>query len=213
MQNDGQLETLKWFAFGSMVVDHLGRLVGVELPGWEVIGRLAFPLFAFVFAYNLARDDLHVWAGRAYWRLVRWGLLAFGVWASFGIVRSNVLLDFAAVLAAVAYVRGVWLGRAVWGSALCLGLAAVIWPEYGLAGVLHLGAVYLAVRSPSWMTAAGWVATLALLASVNGSAWALLSGAVLVVGLLLPGVPRVRGWFHVAYVGHLSILALVRAVF
>ena len=54
---DGQLEAIKWIALASMFLDHFGR----HLLGWSqeslvfAGGRLAFPLFALVLAWNLAR--------------------------------------------------------------------------------------------------------------------------------------------------------------
>ena len=60
--NDGQLEALKWLALVSMLVDHFGRYAfGLGTDSWAfAIGRLAFPLFAFVLASNLARPGERV---------------------------------------------------------------------------------------------------------------------------------------------------------
>lgn len=41
-------------AFWSMVIDHLGRAHIFDVPGWQILGRAAFPLFAMCFAYNAA---------------------------------------------------------------------------------------------------------------------------------------------------------------
>ena len=46
---------LEYVALTSMVIDHLAKTGLFRVPGWEVIGRLAFPLFAITFAANAAR--------------------------------------------------------------------------------------------------------------------------------------------------------------
>lgn len=45
---------LEIIAFVAMVTDHIGRSGIYPVPGWEIVGRLAFPLFALTFAYNAA---------------------------------------------------------------------------------------------------------------------------------------------------------------
>jgi hypothetical protein len=49
---DGQLEALKWIALASMFLDHFGRhLLGWGQDTWVfALGRIAFPLFAWVLA-------------------------------------------------------------------------------------------------------------------------------------------------------------------
>lgn len=52
----GALESLKWLALGLMVIDHLNAYLWAwRYPPLYALGRLTFPLFAFVLAYNLAR--------------------------------------------------------------------------------------------------------------------------------------------------------------
>ena len=51
--SSGQQEALKWLAVASMSVDHTVK-VFFGAPPWGVaVGRLAFPLFALLLAYNL----------------------------------------------------------------------------------------------------------------------------------------------------------------
>jgi TraX protein len=50
----GQQETLKWLAILTMTLDHANKLLfNYTYPALLWIGRLAFPLFAFLMAYNL----------------------------------------------------------------------------------------------------------------------------------------------------------------
>ena len=58
--SSGAIEALKWLALACMVVDHVNAVFFArELGTWaDVIGRVAFPLFAGVFGYNLARPGV-----------------------------------------------------------------------------------------------------------------------------------------------------------
>jgi TraX protein len=50
----GQQEALKWLAILTMSIDHINKLIfHYDYPAMLWIGRLAFPLFAFLIAYNL----------------------------------------------------------------------------------------------------------------------------------------------------------------
>ncbi|MCU0895981.1 MAG: TraX family protein [Burkholderiales bacterium] len=51
----GRREELKWLAAGLMVLDHVnGYLLDLAYPVLYALGRLAFPIFAMVLAWNLA---------------------------------------------------------------------------------------------------------------------------------------------------------------
>ncbi len=55
---DGTAEALKWLALALMVLDHVNKyLCNDTLPWVFPIARLSFPLFGFVLAYNLARQE------------------------------------------------------------------------------------------------------------------------------------------------------------
>ena len=54
---DGGIEALKWLALASMILDHINKyLFNYSIDYFFEIGRLAMPLFGFIFAYNMARD-------------------------------------------------------------------------------------------------------------------------------------------------------------
>lgn len=51
-------ELLKWVALFSMLGDHINKyLFNGTLPYLFEIGRIAFPIFAFVIAFNLSREN------------------------------------------------------------------------------------------------------------------------------------------------------------
>lgn len=53
----GQQEVLRWIAIATMVVDHVGAILlpaSAAVP-LRAVGRVAWPIFAFLLAYNVAR--------------------------------------------------------------------------------------------------------------------------------------------------------------
>lgn len=57
---NGTVEALKWLALLFMTLDHYNKYVyGGTVSYFYDVGRLAMPLFTFVFAYNLARPNIN----------------------------------------------------------------------------------------------------------------------------------------------------------
>lgn len=133
-----QSDALKLIAIISMTVDHVGAIL-LPTMGWlRIIGRVAFPLFAFQLAVgylhtrNLTRYAL---------RLAVWGLIAQPIYMiAFG-VRLWTLNIFATLLLGLLAIWG-WDHHRWWAVALALSLAAIqLWlpdvgPDYGLYGIL-----------------------------------------------------------------------------
>lgn len=218
-------ELLKWIALILMTGDHVAKVLDDGyIPVVSELGRIAFPLFALVLAYNLAQPGADVL--KSVRRLLLWGIvaqplhgLAFGYWVPF-----NVLLSFALAAAAVWSIQ-----QRQW---TLLGMCVLVAPamvDYNWAGlVLVLAAWWLfrlrAVPQEPLQAAPrrgvrGWserrgVRIAALAASFaplcwwNGNGWALL--ALPVVALLANRdfpIPRTRWAFYLYYVGHLALLA------
>lgn len=76
---DGTLEVIKWLALVSMFYDHVMRIAwsGEGIGPATSFGRIAFPLFAFIMAYNLSRENVGpVVYQRTLRRLIGFGFLA-----------------------------------------------------------------------------------------------------------------------------------------
>ncbi|AJD93539.1 hypothetical protein JMA_42220 (plasmid) [Jeotgalibacillus malaysiensis] len=54
-----QSNTLKWLAIILMLIDHIGAVLYPMEDGWRIIGRLAFPLFAFQLAIGFDHTRNH----------------------------------------------------------------------------------------------------------------------------------------------------------
>lgn len=207
--SSGSIEALKWVALACMVVDHINAaFYGRGLGLWaDVLGRIAMPLFAGVFGYNLARPGADV-AG-ALRRLLQFGAVAIPAHAWFfgwvGIWPLNILLTFAvAAWVILELQRGNELlaaGIFVIGGAL----VEYWWP--GVALVLSMWALARSPRPQALDVGAVALSLLALCVLVNRNAYALLSVPVAAVVLHLePAMPRLRWLFWWFYPVHLVLL-------
>ncbi|MBV6810322.1 conjugal transfer protein [Xanthomonas campestris pv. pennamericanum] len=213
-------EFLKWIAVICMTCDHVATIVyGGHVPILSQLGRIAFPLFAMVMAYNLAQDQVDY--AKSVRRLAIWGLIAQPVhaWAFGAWLPLNVLLTFClssalvwavdrrqwplvAVLAVVAPLLvdyqwvGVWLVWAFWWWFKDRGRLVNIFAWYEPhSTLLHL-------RFPLWISLA-----MCLLCLYNGNPWALLAIPLVEFGYRSWKLPRTRWAFYGYYVGHLALLS------
>lgn len=210
--DSGALAALKWIALALMTVDHVDAFFyGRELGTW--VGRLVFPVFGFVIAYNLARPSVDAAArSRVLRRLVLFAVLSFPFHAALASVVGgwwplNIMVTFAvAVVVVDALERRDWL---LAGGVFLLGGALV---EYWWPGLLWILSVWWAYRSGH--VVAGYLACAALagLSIVNGSHWALLALPLLAVASTwTPRLPRLRWAFYAYYPAHLAVMLLAGA--
>jgi hypothetical protein len=216
--SDGQLEALKWIALASMFLDHFGRhLLGYGQDTWVfALGRIAFPLFALVFALNLAREgDRAARAARTAKRLAIWCAVAVlpSVWARGEPTLVNVLgtLGLGAALC--------WTiassARLGWRLAASLAIAvASRWVEFGLPGVFLVPAIYLwcTQRQPEQALLALVLFSLTVWLNTSFGGWPALLGTLSVVPIawgvrrLLVSPPRLQFAFYLVYPLHLLLI-------
>jgi hypothetical protein len=146
--SSSQQELLKWLAVVTMTLDHASSLIVPNLYG-RLVGRVAFPLFAFLLAYNLARR------GVSKLRIVRPLVLAGAVsvpvtavvWGhilplnilftlAFGVLNVYLFENFAPQLG---------VGWAIFITIL-FGLVPAMLPEYTLAGPYVVLFFYLLLK-------------------------------------------------------------------
>lgn len=200
----GGRELLKWLALVLMTGDHVVTVFGLTyVPVVSELGRVAFPLFAMVMAFNLAQSGAD--ASKSAQRLAAWGIAATPVAVlAFGqLVPLNVLLTFAAAA------TGVWaIQRRYWSLTALLAVIVPVWLDYAWPGV------WLVLAGWRWYRGQGtrpWLvwACMGLLCVYNGNAWALLAIPLLRLGHLNAPVPRTGRLFYCYYVGHLAVLVLL----
>ncbi|MBO1750052.1 TraX family protein [Stenotrophomonas indicatrix] len=199
----GGRELLKWIALVLMTGDHVLTVFGLGyVPVVSELGRIAFPVFALVMAYNLGQ--LGADAGKSARRLVLWGLIATpAATLAFGqILPLNVLLTFAAGAAGI-----LALERRQWVLAALLALVAPVALDYAWPGV------WLVLAGWGWYRGQGgqpWLVwgCMGLLCLYNGNAWALLAIPLLRLGHFDVAIPRLGRVFYGYYVAHLAVLSL-----
>lgn len=201
---------LKWTALASMVIDHL-RYIYTDVPLLHDIGRLAYPIFAFVLASNLYRvkaaGDLAA-LDRTGWRLLAFGALAqpasmvlHGGWMPLNIMFTMAL----SVLLLRTGALGAMLAFIVLGA----------FPEYRWGGQLFfLASFYLcgamATRQRVELAACLWLAGFTLLAWNAHNLWVYAAlPVILAAQQWQPGfeLPRMKHFFYAFYPVHLSLLA------
>ncbi|WAT16480.1 TraX family protein [Xanthomonas fragariae] len=199
-------EALKWIALVLMTGDHVAKVFfGGYLPVVSELGRVAFPLFALVMAYNLAQPRAD--SAKSMRRLLLWGVLAqpFHAWAFGYWLPLNVLGTFALATGLVCAVQG---GRH-WLLVVLLGVLVPVLVDYQWAGVLLVLASWGWFRTGRLQWFAGVLASMAALCWYNGNVWALAALPVLALGYVWWPVRRVRWAFYGYYVVHLAVLAVL----
>jgi len=205
----GARELLKWLGVILMTGDHVAKVIcGGYVPGLSEAGRVAFPLFALVMAYNLAQPGADV--GKSIRRLGLWGAiaqpvhaLAFGYW-----LPLNILLTFALCAAAVHAVN-----QRGWVALAAFAFAALVLPafvDYQWFGVWFVLLAYFAFRQKS---PGALIAAFVPLCVFNGNLWALAAIPVAVaLSYAAWPVPRGRWAFYGYYVAHLACIGLLAPI-
>jgi hypothetical protein len=209
----GTLEALKWLGLITMTLDHFNRiLLAMHYEALYCIGRLALPLFAFVFAYNLAQNEgspaLYF---KSFKRLIFFGLLATPAFIAMrqldSIFPLNIMFTLlAAALTIYFYDEDKNIPLAVF-SCLIGGMLV----EYSWAGIILCAGFWLYCIKPTLAAVIALVTGYTLLYYSNGNNWGL--AALPIISLLIPfdlKIPRLRYLFWIFYPLHLSVFVLIK---
>ncbi|MEP6934974.1 MAG: TraX family protein [Nitrospirota bacterium] len=215
--SDGAVEAMKWLGLILMTADHAQKYgLMPAVPGVYEAGRLAFPLFGIVLAYNLARVQNH---DRARYVRVLIRLLVCGALASipfialgglgFGWWPLNIMGTLAVAVGTMYVIeaRGrFWKTRAA--ALFLLGGALV---EFWWPGVALCVGAWLYIKHPTGGALLLWLAGTAGLTVINGNGWACASFAVLagMTYLVTIEIPRASRWFYLYYPAHLGVFLLL----
>ncbi len=212
--SDGMLEALKFLALLLMTLDHVNRFVlDGGMPAFFYLGRLAFPLFAAVLGWNLARPGLiESGAGlRVLKRLLLFGAIATIPYAGmlgYQWWQLNILFTLGAGAAVILLISKRRASCMILAAALFAASGAVV--DYAWYGVAVCVASWMVSKRPTWMSLLAWIAALASLAVINGNYVALLAAPLLccAAGKDLR-FPRWRNFFYWFYPLHLFVLGLL----
>lgn len=194
-----------------MTIDHANRFLCFPLnyPAY-CVGRLAMPLFSFVFAYNLARTTFrfprHYY--QSFRRLIFFGLLAtpaYDYMLQLGnYLPLNILFTFFMSAAILFFIqkRGLYLLAAV-----IVFIFGGVLVEYAWGGILLSIGFWSFYKGKNILAIVLVAISFYILHLINGNNWALLSLVVLFLVRYVPlKVPRLRYFFWIYYPLHLTIL-------
>lgn len=161
-----ELDLIKWLAIAFMVIDHLRFMDIISSVGFGLysFGRVAFPFFCFVLAYNFYRTDGHFDTSKSDFRYIS-SLLIFTLvselpyrfYGDMHFTSMNIMftlaLSFTLLYAFVRNTRALFMEpsfvcMAVVMATVGLELTNNFKVQYGLGGVFLPLAMYFALREP-----------------------------------------------------------------
>lgn len=206
---------MQYLAMLTMLIDHIGVVFFPDNPIWRIIGRIAFPIYAFAIVTGLA----HTRDKRRY--VKRLAIIAaiaqIPYMAALGTLQINVIGTFLAVIGTLALIDRTRHPAAIAG--LLLGAAVVLEAVPFSYGSYALVLIYI-YRSlagrPHAMVAAHFLLNIAY-AAWTGGVWQLASLLPTFLIAYAPGFAAKRHaprWLWLSfYPGHLMVLFAIEAWF
>lgn len=144
---------LKLVAILTMFVDHIGVVFFPRYILLRIIGRIAFPLFAYGIAVGV--DHTRCWWRYALRLLV---LALLSQWPYMMALNHrwyefNVLITLLLGMLAAQGIKSKWYYSHIWAPAICLFLAAGFQMDYGWRGVILIILMYLCRNSRGGLAA------------------------------------------------------------
>jgi len=152
----GNMDTslLKVLALAFMLMDHLGAAIFPGVMELRVIGRMAFPLYAWCLVVgsektrNISRYGL---------RILILGLISQPLYIaalSHPWLDLNILFSLTVGLAAIYGIKAKWYGSQIWAPILCFVLHGLLKMDYGWRGLTFILVLYGARKTRSGLAAA-----------------------------------------------------------
>lgn len=203
---------LRWLAVLTMVADHVGFRLLPGMPLLRGVGRLSFPVFAFLLAEGLAHTrDVKKYALRlgvaavvseVPYQLFTYGRLAVLPW-------HNVMFELLLMLAAAWLVKQGPLGLlGAAGIAACAQAGGFMYGVYGVA----LAVCFTLARKKRWVQAACLTVCTVAYCLSHGSLfqiWAVFAAVPLLFYNGQKGKAGPRYFFYVFYPAHLLALYVI----
>ena len=208
--DNAALLSLKVFAFLLMILDHVDWLFSSGHGVHAGIGRLVFPIFGVILAFNLARIEpskiLRVVAPR----LVLAGAVAQVPYFFLQGHMFPLNILFTLGLASFSYATARSGGWPVAIISVLAGSVVVDYAWFGVVGVVLCAGAFRTAHEG--LIVASWFVFAAMLTAINGNVAALLAVPLLwIVSQVVQGdAPRWKWLFLAGYPLHLAMLALVK---
>lgn len=213
----GSLEALKWLGMLAMTIDHANRIFFQGDLHWAYdVGRIAWPLFAFVFAWNYAHisADSEAFYKKSFIRLLLFGVLATPAYILMNGLHSLYPLNILFTL----FVIGVCIffyedNGNLTVEPLAVFLVGGFLVEYNWPGLLLGISFWFVCKKQSLLSALSVLLAFFLLYFVNFNLWALaaLPFILLALQVNIP-IPRWRYFFWCYYPLHMAILLLLHRI-
>ena len=230
------MDVLKCVALVAMLIDHMNDiLLSPSSLLLYAVGRMAMPLFALIFAFNMAKQPARAQelAKRQWkWAIITQPFFAFAFYGHQPWYALNILFVFAVCSQLIAWVHS--QTKYCWIKSILL-IAIFVWPlslaSYGLAGIAF---VLISVLMLTSLTPGRVVLLLWVLSLISLNAYSLMTAPIIevVVFAIIPTLclplfmltltdsakaagkrflPRQT--FYWLYCGHLFLLGLVSFLF
>ena len=145
---------LKLLALLLMLTDHLGAAIFPNIPELRIIGRMAFPLYAWCLVVGSVKTHSPL---RYAARLLGLALLSQPLYMmalNHTWDQMNILFTLLIAMAAIQGIRKRWMGSQFWVPALCYLSLAFLNVDYGWKGVTFILVLYLARETKGGLGAA-----------------------------------------------------------
>jgi len=146
------LEAAKWIAIVSMTIDHYGKIFDPPFYlATHIIGRIAFPLFAWIIATRLALSP--ELGSRYLLRLLPWALVSQPVYMLVGHAwwDGNILITLALGVGVHLAINAIKRDRKIRVLALIVALLLpALFVDFGLVGVLMIPLIAQMATGGAW---------------------------------------------------------------
>lgn len=145
---------LKLLALLLMLVDHIGASLLPTVPELRVIGRMAFPLYAWCLVVGSVKTRSPLRYGLRLLGLAVVSQPLYMMALNHTWREMNILFTLTIALAAITGIRRRWNGSQFWAPVICFVLTGFLQVDYGWKGVLFIVLLYLARETKSELCSA-----------------------------------------------------------